>query len=59
MTKTLIGAALVGFAFVVSAPAQATDTGPYAQELREKGIVLNPFVLPSEQLRRHEQRIRD
>lgn len=58
MTKKLIGAALLGLTVVATVPAFAQSNSSFAQEVREQGGVVNPYILPSEQLRQERQRNR-
>jgi len=51
MTKKLISAALVGLAVAAAAPAFAATGNVWEQKVIEMGGTLNPFILPSQQVR--------
>jgi hypothetical protein len=60
MTKKLILASLIGLtAVAASAPTYAATGSYWAQQLQERGIQRDPYVLPSEQLRRIDRNLND
>ena len=51
MTKKLISAGLVGLAIAAAAPAFASTGNVWERKVIEMGGTLNPYVLPSQQVR--------
>ena len=51
MTKKLISAGLVGLAIAAAAPSIASAGTVWEEKVIEMGGTLNPFILPSQQVR--------